>query len=289
MQHVRKSIGALAALQLIAATASLAAQDVQALFPAQPTGRVSDLAEIVPDDVERRITERLTRLRDSTGGEVAVVTLSDIGDRAPVDVAVAIGRAWGVGRAFEIGDPRRNAGVVLLLVPRTDEHAGAVFVAPGQGAEGFLTDATAGRTADAMLPSLREADYGAAVDLGTTLLTDLIARELGATDSTLMVEGRDGSSRGKAIFLVILTAFIVVAILVAIAGSRSGGPGGGISGGRRRGRGLSGPAMWGAGMGGFGRGGFGGGGFGGGGFGGGGFGGFGGGGGFSGGGAGRGF
>jgi uncharacterized protein len=286
---VRKSIGALVALQLVVATASLAAQGAEELFPAQPTGMVTDLAEIVPDDAERRVTERLTHLRDSTGGEVAVVTLPDIGDRAPVDVAVSIGRAWGVGGAFGIGDRRRNAGVVLLLVPRTEEHAGAIFIAPGQGADGFLTDATAGRVADAMLPSLRDGDYGAAVDLGTTLLADLIARELGATDSTLMVERSDGPSRGVVIFFLILAGFIVVAVLVAVAGSSAGGPGGGISGGRRRRSGLSGPSVWGAGMGGFGRGGSGGGGFGGGGFGGGGFGGFGGGGGFSGGGAGRGF
>jgi uncharacterized protein len=164
-----------------------------------------------------------------------------------------------------------------------------VLISPGQGAEGFLTDVRSGQIADAMLPALREGDYGTAVDLGSTLITDLVARELGATDSTLMVPGEEGPTLRQVIFMLILMAIIVGAVVVAVAGSQGGrgGRGGGFTGGRGRRRGgWGGPIVWGGG--GFG-GGFGGGGFGGGGFGGGGFGGFGGGGGFSGGGAGRGF
>jgi uncharacterized protein len=282
--HVIKGIGALAALQLIA-LAGTAAQQPQPLFPGRPTGMVTDVANIIPAETEARVEARLSRLRDSTGGEVAVVTLPGIGDRAAADVAVAIGRAWGVGGAFEVGDRRRNAGVILLLVPRTEDHAGAVFIAPGQGAEGFLTDARSGQIADAMLPALREADYGPAVDIGTTLITDLVARELGATDSTLMVPRDGGPTFGQIVLFVIVAAVILG--LMAGAHGGSGGSGGGLTGGRRRRGGWGTPVIWG-GSGGFG-GGFGGGGFGGGGFGGGGFGGFGGGGGFSGGGAGSGF
>ena len=288
MQHVIKGIGALVALQLTVGSA-LAAQQPQPLFPVRPTGMVTDVANILPADAEARIEARLARLRDSTGGEVAVVTLPGIGDQAAADVAVAIGRSWGVGGAFAVGDRRRNAGVVLLLVPRTEDHAGAVFIAPGQGAEGFLTDARSGQIADAMLPALREGDYGAAVDIGSTLITDLVARELGATDTALMV-AQERSGSGRAVLMRVLLIVIVIAILISFAGSQggSGRSGGGFTGGRRRRRsGWGGPIIWG-GSGGFG-GGFGGGGFGGGGFGGGGFGGFGGGGGFSGGGAGRGF
>ena len=56
------------------------------------------------------------RLRAVTGAEFAVVTLPTIGDYAASDVALAIGRAWGVGRAAQIGDATRNAGLVILLV-----------------------------------------------------------------------------------------------------------------------------------------------------------------------------
>src|SRR3990170_3652761 len=104
------------------------------------------------------------------GAEVAVVTLPTINDRAPVEVAVAIGRAWGVGAKAAIGSQQRNAGVVMLLVPRTSEHKGEIFIASGTGTEGFVTDARSGAIADQMLPALRQGDYGAAVDLGTSVL-----------------------------------------------------------------------------------------------------------------------
>lgn len=281
-----KVIGAIAALQLTLAAAPLAAQSEQP-FPERPTGMVTDVAGVIPDDVEARITARLTRLRDSTGGEVAVVTLPTIGDRAAGDVALAIGRTWGVGGDFPVGDPRRNAGAVLLVVPRTEERSGAVYLASGQGTEGFLTDAQAGRIVDAMIPQLRDGEYGGAIELGSTLVTDLIARELGATDPDLLVERREQLPVGRIFMIAVLVIIIVVAVLISIGGSSGG------SGGNRATRGRhhrsrsdwSSPILWGGGLGG----GFGGGGFGGGGFGGGGFGGFGGGGGFSGGGAGRSF
>ena len=47
---------------------------------------------------EARITDLAERLRAATGAELAVVTLPTIGDRDEADVALAIGRAWGVGR-----------------------------------------------------------------------------------------------------------------------------------------------------------------------------------------------
>lgn len=280
---VTKSIAALVALQLILAPAAAIGQQGQSPFPERPTGMVTDAAGVIPDEVEATITARLSRLRDSTGGEVAVVTLPSIGDRTAADVALDIGRSWGVGGDFPVGDPRRNAGVVLLVVPRSDDRSGAVYLASGQGTEGFLTDAMAGRIVDAMLPRLRDGDYGEAIDVGTTLVTDLVARELGATDPVLLVEHRPLMTPGR----MILLAFLVVVIFLAIAfavGSSGGGGAGGIPSGRQRSRGGWGsPMIGGGGLGGGFGGGFGGG------MGGGGFGGFGGGGGFSGGGAGRSF
>ena len=91
---------------------------------------------------------------------------------------LAIGRAWGVGAAAEIGDARRNAGMVLLLVPRREgePNSGQVFIATGQGVEGIVTDAAAGRVRDAMLPELRNGQYGPGLVTGTRRLAALVAR-----------------------------------------------------------------------------------------------------------------
>jgi uncharacterized protein len=277
-----KGTGPLLALQLLAAGPLVAQAGIESLFPARPTGWVTDRAGILDPAVAATVEARLNRLRDSTGGEIAVVTLPTVADYAPADVATAIGRGWGVGTAFPIGDPRRNAAAVLLLVPRTAEHRGEVFIGSGDGAEGFLTDARAGQIRDAMLPDLRQGNYSAAVDQGTSLLTDLFARELGSSDSALV---RPDSGRESRVgeYVLVLAIIVVVALFAAASSAGGGSSGWGGGGGRsRRSRGglgsAMGPIIWGSGLGG-GRGG-------GGGFGGGGFGGFGGGGGFSGGGAG---
>lgn len=277
-----KAIGALLAVQL-ALVAPLSGQDgIDSLFPERPSGPVTDVAGVLDAATVARLDGRLQRLRDSTGAEVAVVVLPGIAEHAAADVGLAIGRRWQVGGAFPVGDPRRNAGAVLLVVPRTPERRGAVDLRSGTGSEGFLTDARAGRILDAMLPALRDDDYAAALELGTSRLADLFARSLGSTD-TALVAPRTRRPAG------LLVGFLIVAIVLALVLVMVGAGRGPPRGGRRRRGGWGdafGPAILGGGIG---RGGFGGGGFGGGGFGGGGFGGFGGGGGFSGGGAGRGF
>lgn len=277
---VLKVLGAALALQLIAMPVA-GAQDssVTSLFPAQPTGMVTDQANLIDDAVQASIEARLTRLRATTGAEVAVVTIPTLGLREPQEVALEIGRAWGVGAKAQIGDARRNAGLVLLLVPRTAERAGEVRFEVGDGLQGIITDAQSGQISDAMLPALRAGDFGEATDIGTRLVADRIVRDLGIQDSMLTeprpMTNTRGIGKGFVYLIVLMVWFIVMA-------KRRGGRGGRGGGGRGGGLDMLLPILLSS-LGG-GRGGFGGGGGGGGGFGG-----FGGGGGFSGGGGGRSF
>src|SRR5690349_5513732 len=221
---------------------------------------------------------------------MAVVTLPDIGLRAPVDVALSIGRAWGVGANAAIGQRTRNAGVVILVVPKETSTSGRgeCFVTTGQGTEGFITDADAGSFCREAVQFFRNQDYGRGTELLATRVAGEFAREFNFTlDSSSAAAPavqpdvqQDRRSRGGGISPYTIFVLFIVAwiILSSLSSGRRGCGGGGCipipivfptGGGYRRGG-------WG--------GGFGGGGFGGGG--GGGFGGFGGGGGFSGGGGG---
>src|SRR2546429_6951541 len=89
------------------------------------------------------MTAVITELREKTRGEIAVVTLADIDDRPAADVALQIGRQWGVGAKGEAGDPAKNLGVGVLLVPLKNHRPGTgqLFIATGRGAEAFLPDA----------------------------------------------------------------------------------------------------------------------------------------------------
>jgi uncharacterized protein len=107
-----------------------------------PVGYVNDFAHVIDAGSQQQMETMITEVRQKTRGDIAVVTLPDIGDRSEVDVAVQIGRQWGVGGQGAAGDPAKNLGVVILVVPRKNHQPGTgkIFIDTGRGAEGFLTD-----------------------------------------------------------------------------------------------------------------------------------------------------
>ena len=274
-----KAIPLLLALQLVVPALAAQNRGIAALFPPQPTGLVTDVAGVLDPGSQRAVTDLIERLRAATSAEIAVVTLPTIGDYPESDVALEIGRAWKVGASAEIGDPRRNNGVVLLLVPRQNGQpgTGAIHIATGQGIEGIITDGRAGQVRELMRPDLTAERYGPALLTGVRALVGLIAEGYGVSDSALTQAVPQPVARQRETSLSRYLPLIILIIIVLATRGGRGGRGG--RGRRRRGSILPGILLGGGGWGG----GFGGGG---GGFGGGGFGGFGGGGGFSGGGAG---
>lgn len=257
---------------------------LQLQIPA-PTGYVNDFAGVIGQAEREKMLGMIEQVRQASKGEIVVVTLRDLGGRPSIDVARDIGRAWRVGAAGGPGDSARNAGVVLLLKPgdRPGDGKAELAIASGSGAEGFVTDALAGRIRDAIgRVAVDSGSYAAGLVVGVGMLGQAYAREFGFELTGVPAPPAPQVERRGRGFPIIL----VVILFIVLSGIGRRGGGGGLvqalilsqlfGGGRGRGG-------WGGG--GFG-GGFGGGGFGGGG---GGFGGFGGGGGFSGGGASGGF
>ncbi|HEX6576370.1 MAG TPA: TPM domain-containing protein [Gemmatimonadaceae bacterium] len=260
-----------------------AALSQQPAIPA-PTGVVNDFAHVIDAATFDRITRIAEDVRAKSRGEIAVVTLPNLEGREPADVALRIGREWKVGKLGNPGDPTRNAGAVVLLVPKetNSDNRGRCFVATGQGTEGFITDFAAADICREATPLFAQRDYAGGLELVTLRVAQKFASEFGfSLDSGLapaqpVPVQRSSRSRGSSFSPFLF--FIVIWIILAIVSSRS------RRRGRRNGCGGGMPIIIPMGGGGFGsRGGWGGGGFGGGG---GGFGGFGGGGGFSGGGGG---
>jgi len=244
---------------------SLSAQQPQ--LPAAPTGFVSDFAGVIPGDQAAAMTRLIEIVQAGSQGEIAIVTLPDIAGRDAGNIALELGRAWGVGAKAGIGDRARNAGIVVLLVPKatSTDGSGHIAISVGQGAEGFIPDAVAGDIRREATPYLAAGDYGAGLALITARLAQRYSAEFGFNLDSTLVPRRRQREQGIPPVVIIIAFFILLSVL-----------GGGGRGGRG---GRGGPMILPFPMGG----GFGGGGFGGGG--GGGFGRFGGGGGFSGGGS----
>ncbi|MBC8087021.1 MAG: TPM domain-containing protein [Phycisphaerae bacterium] len=246
------------------------------------TGYVNDFAGVLTPETRATLTGLSERINAATRGDMVIVTIADIGDRAESDVALEIGRQWKVGANAAIGDRARNAGVVILLVPKESSsiNRGACRIEVGQGSEGFITDATSGSICREATPYFAQRDYSRGMELVAARVAQRYAQEFNvALDGVVVPEPqseptrRRGNGGGNAVLVI-----IVVVILLSSIGKRGrGGRGGCLNmlpfllaassgGGHSRGG-------WGGGGGGFGGGG-------------GGFGGFGGGGGFSGGGGG---
>ena len=265
-------------LMAVAAVPAVQAHAQTTLTIPAYTGYVNDFAGVLPQETRAALQNLSERVNAATKGDMVFVTMADIGDRAPSDVALQIGREWKVGANTEIGDKARNAGVIILLVPKETSsiNRGSCFIATGQGAEGFITDATSGSICREATPYFAQQDYSQGLMVVAQRVAQRYAAEFNVSldgipppnEQPSGARGRSGrgSSTGT---LIILVLFIILSSL--------GGRG-------RRGGCLSFLPFLLASGGGGGRGGWGGGGFGGGG--GGGFGGFGGGGGFSGGGGG---
>ena len=119
---------------------------------------------------------------------MVIVTLADLRGRDVADVALQIGREWGVGANARIGDRARNAGVVILVVPKetSSDGRGHVRVEVGQGAEGFIPDAVAGDIQREGIPFFQRRDYDGALLLMANRVAERFAAEFGfSLDSTL--------------------------------------------------------------------------------------------------------
>lgn len=279
-------VAAAAIVALVSSVAPTALAQSQLTIP-PPTGVVNDFAHVLDAATVDGIMRIAEDVRTKSRGEIAVVAMSDIGQRDPADVALQIGRQWKVGKIGNPGDPTRNAGAVILLVPKetSSDGRGHCFIATGQGAEGFITDAMAGDICREATPAFIQRDYSTGLELVTLRTAQRFANEFHFTLDTALVPPQPVSSpvrqsRGIPPFVFFLIFFVVMSLLSSFSrraqrGGKQSGCSGCIwplimsmpSGGGSRGG-------WGGGGGGFGGGG------------GGGFGGFGGGGGFSGGGGG---
>ncbi|MFL5489498.1 MAG: TPM domain-containing protein, partial [Gemmatimonadaceae bacterium] len=202
-----------------------------------PTGLVNDFAHVISPDAAQLMERIAADVRTKSRGEMAIVTLPDIGTRDVQEVALQIGRQWKVGKIGDPGDPTRNAGAVILLVPKetSKDGRGHCFIATGRGAEGFITDADAGDICREATPAFIAKDYSAGLSLVTLRTAERFAKEFNFTLDTAFVppaaaapvgnypSDGDGGIPPFAIFII----FIVILFLLSNSRrSRRGGCGG---------------------------------------------------------------
>ena len=214
-----------------------------------PPKLVNDYAGVLTPDQQQTLENKLVKLDDSTFTQIAVVIVSTLEGMDPADVALKIGRSWGVG------NKKNNSGVIFLIAVQDRK----VNISPGYGLEGALPDITAGHIIrNVIVPNFKGSDYYRGIDEGT----DAIIKAVKGEYKTTREKGSGGLSAGKILLIIIIIVFILSAGSGGGGGGtfmsrRGAGPlffpmGGGFGGGR--------DSSGGGGFGGFGGGSFGGGG-----------------------------
>src|SRR4051812_19918262 len=143
----------------------------------QPVGYVNDFAQLIDAATKARIEAIAGDVKTKSGGEIVVVTLPTLGGRPIEEIGLRIGREWKVGSSGNVGDRARNTGVIILVVPTERQ----MRIETGNGAEGFLTDATTGAIQDEATPFFRAGNYGAGIELMTARVAERYATEFNFT------------------------------------------------------------------------------------------------------------
>ncbi|HET6763786.1 MAG TPA: TPM domain-containing protein, partial [Longimicrobiaceae bacterium] len=163
-----------ATAMLVLALLSLAGAAGAQLKLPPPQGYVNDFANVISPEYEARIQAIVDEVRQKSGGEIVVVTLPSLQGRSEAEVALQIGREWGVGKKGEAGDATRNTGTVVLVAPT--EHK--VRVELGYQTNTFITAAESGRIQDEhMVPAFRAGNYGQGILEGVTAIAQAYAQQ----------------------------------------------------------------------------------------------------------------
>lgn len=163
-------------------------------------GFVTDAVGILSPAEDAEIEEILSAYRAQTSNEIAVLIVPTLHGEPIADVAVQVGRAWGVG-----GGDRDNG--ILILIAYDDRE---VFIATGYGLEGPVPDIVAKGIVDAeMVPRFREGEYAR----GIRAAIDALQKHIGGEYTA---DRYAPSASGDVLPFVLLMAFVVFDLLAAL-------------------------------------------------------------------------
>ena len=218
----------------------------------KPQGYVSDFAGVVDAASRQQLEQYCASLEQSTGVQLAIVTLPSLNGEPVDQVANDLFRKWGIGQ-------KGGNNGILLLLSIGDRRSRLEL---GYGIEPAITDGLAGDVLRSMAPYLRAGRYGDALLEATGGIGTRIAQTKDVLPAAPAPRPQQRRSRERSLpFGVVAGGIVIFFVLSGLMRGGRGGMGGLLTGmllGSLLGRGFGGRG--GGGFGGFdsGGGGFGG-------------------------------
>jgi uncharacterized protein len=130
-------------------------------------GRVTDAANILSDEEESRLSQRLAEYEARTKHQMVIATTPGLNGARVDNFGTCLGNRWRIGREG------RNDGILVLIAPNEQQTR----IATGLGMEEILTDDKALAVIHQMTPYFAKTDYAGGLSVGI----EAIAAQTGDT------------------------------------------------------------------------------------------------------------
>ena len=164
-----------------------------------PARLVNDYGDLLSDNEEGALEQKLRNYHDTTSNQVAIVTIQSLEGYDIESYSYKLATEWGIGQKT------KNNGILILIAAQ--EHKMRIEV--GYGLEGAVTDAATKQVIrDVMKPAFKQGNYYGGLDQATDYIIKFASGEYKAEPTT------KGKSGGKAlIFIIIIIIFIVISFI----------------------------------------------------------------------------
>jgi uncharacterized protein len=198
---------AVSLLLLQAATPAQAKRVAWVPNPRMDGGWVADPSHHLQRATIDSLNAMAARLEHETSDEIAVVVVDSTSGLEAADFALAVHRAWGVGKGT------RDNGIVVLWVPPTHD----LYVSVGYGLEGRLIDGRVGRIRDeSFFPAFKAKAFDRGMLDGVSALVAAAREEGTPMDRIKQAASRAGPHRSKG-FVLTVVGVVLAAVLALLA------------------------------------------------------------------------
>ena len=192
-------------------------------FPAL-TGPVVDQANVIPDDVEARIGQKLVALKTQSQRQLQVVTVASLEDYDIADYSNRLFRSW------QLGDKERNDGVMLVIAPNQRR----MRIEVGYGMEPIVTDGFSFLVINKIItPKFKAGDLPGGIEAGTDALIEQMtlppdqAAQIGAqANSQQRQQAKQHFNPASMVWIFVFFLFFILPMIRRMRGGRRYGSSG---------------------------------------------------------------
>lgn len=185
----------------------------QFTIPEKPSfqNSIHDYANLLNEQEEKQLEEKLIRYSDSTSTQIVIVTIESLKNEDVGTLATNWAQKWGIGQAKEDNG-------VMILVAKNDRK---LSIRPGYGLEDKLIAATCGQIIDyVIVPEFKAGSYYKGLDKGADTIIDVVKGKY---------KGQRKQKGGGVPFIPII--IIIIIIIVIISKNKNNGSNNGRGGG----------------------------------------------------------